>query len=158
MTINPLASTFGAKWWWTGGGLKTAIARSQRAGLIFHHRNKLLVYLRSWAQFPCCDGGAPTDALDAAATAFDDSIRRIQIHYGKGGFSIGVKPIDRSGHRVKGAHALVPTCLTKTRRSCERRVNFLVRYRYPQRRTLRTEPSSRSIVTVRHPRYPRSYP
>ena len=37
-------------------------------------------------------------------------------------------------------------------------VNFLVGYRYPQRRTLRTEPSSRSIVTVRHPRYPRSYP
>ena len=35
-------------------GLKTAIARSQPAGLIFHHRNKMLVYLRSWAQFRYC--------------------------------------------------------------------------------------------------------
>ena len=31
-------------------------------------------------------------------------------------------------------------------------VKFLVRDLYPQRRVLRTEPSSRSTVTVRHPR------
>jgi hypothetical protein len=50
-----------------------------------HYGRVTNVHHRFNVQAPggCSDGGTPTDDREAAATAIDDSIRRIQIHYGK---------------------------------------------------------------------------
>jgi hypothetical protein len=54
------------------------------------------------------DGGPATEHFHTAATALDRSIRGVKIHYGKRACAIGIKPINRGGHRVKGAHAYLP--------------------------------------------------
>jgi hypothetical protein len=68
--------------------------------------HKLSRWLFSEALPPVAGNRVVSDHNPPAATrALSRCKFSVQIHNGKRGRSVGIKPIDRSGHRVKSAHA-----------------------------------------------------